>query len=217
MPRFGYRLAISGILAFVGLASSAALAAAATKGYWEISANGSYFKVNNGILDGEQSRTTTIKFGGGLAYRFAGSTSIEFAYVHSKVRDRFGQNISGQPEIYFIDRRTSFENYSMNLVLNFSDRKSTFRPYIRGGGGYMVRKARFAGTAKNRFDLTTRKLSFATVPTSYSVSADGGLGFSLFVLDQIALDFSYTVYATDLDKPQVFLHYSVAGGLRFVF
>lgn len=186
-------------------------------GFWEISANGSYFKFNNGVQDNVKSTTITTRFGGGLAYRFMENTAIEFSYLQSRIRDSFGQNITALADRYLITKKTQMENYSLNLVLYLTDRKSTFRPYIRGGGGYMIRKTSLSGRAIDKVTGSNRELSFTNPPTEESASADGGLGFSLYVLDQVAIELSGTVYATDLDKEEIFLHYAFSGGLRFVF
>lgn len=197
-----------------GLFCSATIRA---EGYFEISANGSYFKYNNGVQDGQPSITTVTRVGGGLAYRFMANTSIEFTYVQSKTNDRFGQDITSEPEVFFIDRTTELQNISANLVLHFTDRKSRFRPYIFGGGGYMVRKTSFSGRAVDKITEASRSLNFNSTAPIYSISATGGFALSIYMLDQVALEASYTVYATDLNKPEIFLHYSVAGGVRFLF
>ncbi len=186
-------------------------------GYWEISANGSYFKFNNGIQDNVKAHTVTTRIGAGLAYRFIENTAIEFSYLHSRIKDSFGQDIPALPDRYYIIKRTQIENYSLNLVLYFSGKKSSFRPYIRGGGGYMIRKTNLSGQATDRITGAKRDVAFTNGDTMKSASADGGLGFTLFILDQIAFETSGTVYATDLDKDEVYLHYAVSGGIRFVF
>ncbi len=186
-------------------------------GYWEVSANGSYFKYNNGTQDNVASTTVNTRIGAGLAYRFLESTAIEFSFINSRTQDKFGQDISTLLDIYYIDRTTEIQNYSLDLLLYFTEKKSTFRPYIRGGGGYMIRKTNISGIAKDRNTGGLSTLSFVNPADTKSTSADGGFGFTMYVLDQIALEFSGTVYATDLDKPTVFLHYSVAGGIRVIF
>ncbi len=81
----------------------------------------------------------------------------------------------------------------------------------------MIRKTQIGGQAVDKVTGATRDLTFVNPVDQKSASADGGLGFSVFVLDQIAFEVSGTVYATDLDKEEIFLHYAVAGGIRFVF
>lgn len=192
-------------------------AASAWAGYFEVSANGSYVKYNNGVQDGTPSNTTVTRVGAGLAYRFLANTSIEFSYVNSKTFDSFGQDIVSEAEIFFIDRKTEMQNFSTNLVLHFTDRKSRFRPYVLGGVGYMIRKQSFSGRATDKITDAERALSFASSAPLRSMSADAGIGLSIYILDQIALEASYTIYATDLNKSEIFLHYSIAGGVRVLF
>lgn len=186
-------------------------------GYFEIFTNGSYYKHNNGLIGGDPSTTKTLDIGGGLAYRFLSNTSVEFAYRNSTTKDWYTQDYTELDEKYRVNKETVFENYSLSLVLDFADRKASFRPYIKGGGGYTIRQTKFSGTAIDKITDESRPLSFENSPKTESISAVAGVGLKIFVIESIALEASYTVYATDLDKDKTYLHYSIAGGLRYVF
>lgn len=192
-------------------------ASAAHAGFFEISANGSFFKYNNGLVGGEPSSTIIRRLGGGLGYRFLQNTSIELNYTHSRNQDQFTQDSAQISSIWRIEKLSEFQNLSLSLVIEFTGKNSPFRPYIRGGGGYMIRKTTLAGKATNRITEVVTDLEFNQEPETQTASADGGIGFKLFVADSIALEFSGNVYATDLDKSEIYLHYSYTGGLRFVF
>jgi len=189
---------------------------AAHAGYFELSANGSYYKYNNGKTRGEQNNTTVQRLGGGLAYNFFGNASLEFKYTSSKNLDKYTQETDDS--IYRIKRTTQFKNFGANLVLEFADKKAPFRPFITGGLGYMIRKSLTEGTIEDAALLAGQTdLSFNPEADTKSISADGGIGFKLFVADRLAFEGSFNVFATDLDKEEVYLHYSAAGGLRFLF
>jgi hypothetical protein len=101
-------------------------------------------------------------------------------------------------------------------VLYFADKNSSFRPYIRGGGGMMLRSSRIAATdtsTGSASDLITS----SNQPVEKSISADAGVGLNYFVTNSVALEGSFSVFATDLDKSDIFLHYAAAGGLKFLF
>lgn len=188
----------------------------ARAGYFEISANGAYSKFDNGLVGNVNSTSTVQRLGGGLAYRFLSSTAIELSYMDSKSIDRFGQQDDVAGYDYDLTKITRVQNSSLDLILDFADKKSRFRPYIRGGGGYMTRQIRISGTRKDRSSLVETPLTVSD-PKYYSASATGGIGFKIFIADSVAIDASYTLYVTDLDKPSIYVHYSAAGGLRFLF
>jgi len=203
MPKLSRLLAIA-----LGLAGTPAFA-----GYFELSANGFYSKYTNGKTLGELNTETTQRLGGGLAYNFFGNMLIEFKYT-----DRYTQLSISDGNIYRIRRTSEFNNYGTNLVLEFAPRKAQFRPYISGGIGYMKRKEKTSGTYEDSVvrDGQT-ELDFQATPDTSSISADGGVGFKLFIAERLALEGSFNVLATDLDKEEVYLHYSGSGGLRFFF
>jgi len=198
------------------LVALAALPASA--GYFELSGNGSYYKYNNGIVAGESSSTSVVRWGAGLAYRFMANAAIEFKYTHSKNTDIFAQISETEGRIYRLNRLTEFDNYSVGLNLDFADRKAAFRPFVSGGIGYMIRKQSLNGTYEETlFPGVQNELEFTDAEDVKSLSADAGIGFKIFVAESVAIEASASVFATDLDKPEIYLHYSAAGGLRFVF
>lgn len=185
-------------------------------GYFEISGNGSYYKYNNGKTMGEQNNTTVQRYGAGLAYNFFGNASLEFKFTNSKNLDRYTQATAD--EIYRIKRTTEFKNFGLNLVIEFANRKAPFRPFVTGGLGYMIRKASLEGTTEDAVLPNGQTvLAFNQEPITKSISADAGIGFKLFLADRLAFEGSFNVFATDLDQSEIFLHYSAAGGLRFLF
>lgn len=187
-------------------------------GYFEISGKGSYYLYNNGRTLGEQNTTTVQRLGLGIGYNFTRNTSIEFKYTNSKNTERFTQESLGESRIYRITRTSQFDNYGVNLTLSFGHKKARFRPYVTAGLGYMVRQSAISGTFEDSLlrDGQT-SIEFADEPESSSISADAGLGFKIYIVERIALDASFNVFATDLAQEEIFLHYSAAGGLRVIF
>lgn len=185
-------------------------------GYFELSGNGSYYKQNNGKTLGEQNNTTVQRIGGGIGYNFFGNASLEFKYTSSKNIDKYTQVTDSA--IYRIKRTSQFKNYGVNIVLDFADRKAPFRPFVTGGLGYMIRKSETAGTVEDIVLLNGQNtLSFTPEAEVKSISADAGIGFKLFMADRLAFEGTFNVFATDLDQSEVFLHYSAAAGLKFLF
>lgn len=193
-------------------------AQSAHAGYFELSLNGSYYKYNNGQTRNEQNTTTVQRVGAGLGYNFFGNASIEFKYTNSKNIDRYTQDSISENAIYRIRRTTKFDNYGANLRLDLAPKRSPFIPYISGGLGYMIRNSDTQGTSEDRSLLNGQtSLQFVNEAEVRSLSADGGLGFKIYMVDAIALELSFNVFASDLDQREIFLSYSASGGLRLVF
>ncbi len=207
------RILISLVFLIAGLCSGRLQA-----GYFELSGSGSYYRYSNGKTIGEQNFTTVQRLGAGIAYNFLGNASIEFKYTNSKNVDKYTQESLSESRIYRITRTSQFNNYGVNIVLNFADRKAKFRPFITTGLGYMIREDAITGSYEDSVLLDgAQALEFAAQPEVKSISADGGIGFKIYIVERIALEGSFNVFATDLDKEEIFLHYSAAGGLRVVF
>ncbi len=192
-------------------------AASANAGYIELSANGSYAKYNNGIVGGDPSFTTVKRGSLGLAYRFLTNTAVEMNYSHSHSFDQFSQESSELTEKYYLEKTTQVKILSLNLILDFADKKAAFRPFIRGGGGYMIRSSELTAEGVDKTTEISRTVDFEDQPPTSSASADAGIGFKIFMADSLALEFTGQVYATDLDKPEIYLHYAFSGGLRILF
>jgi hypothetical protein len=186
-------------------------------GYFELSGNGSYYRYNNGSLGGELSTTTVRRLGGGLGYNFMSNTSVEIQYTNSRNYSKYAQQEESSDDRYRLVRTEEFHNISLNLVLHLTQKGSAFRPYIMGGGGYMIRSTGLTGTRYDTLTGSETTLSFQKIPEERSISANGGFGLKMYVAQAIALELSFSVFATDLDKEQIYLHYSGAGGLRYLF
>jgi hypothetical protein len=191
-------------------------------GYFEISGSGSYYKYDNGELEGRKNTTTVKRWGTGLAYRFMQNTAVEFSYSNSTNLDDFAYNVTDADgnltdQTVFAKRSNQYQNYSLNLVLEFADRNDPFKPFIRGGGGVMKRKMLTTGVSVDRLTNASTVVNFSSAPESLAASAEAGIGFKVYVSNSTAIELSGTIFATDLDKEEIFLHYAVTGGLRFIF
>lgn len=188
----------------------------AQAGYFEISGNGAFSKYNNGIVGNVNSYTKTVRWGGGVAYRFLSNTALELSYMNSSTTDRYGQQDTSILRDYDITKITQIQNTSLNLILDFADRKARFRPYVSAGGGVMTRITTIKGTATQQPEGLSAPLTEYR-QRYYSASTDFGIGLKIFVVEAVAIDASFNLYATDLDKSEIYLHYSGAAGLRFIF
>ncbi|HVJ64650.1 MAG TPA: outer membrane beta-barrel protein [Bdellovibrionota bacterium] len=192
------------------------LPAFAEAGYYEISANGSFYRYDNGIIAGDASQTTSRRLGGGISYSFLESTALEVSYSDTRNSDEFSQISADETRKWRLNRVTQIQNVSIDLVIGFSGRRERFRPYIRGGGGYTIRKVTTGGMETDMADDSETDLD-ADVTESRSVTAQAGAGFKYYLADRVAIEFSYTVFASELDAPKIYMHQAIAGGLRVVF
>ncbi len=209
----------------VGAVTPAAWAAkGAANGYFEFTVNGAWYRYSEGLRYGELATETISRFGAGIAYRFLSNTALEISYMTSSTRDKYRTEVNngGTAEHLLVDSINRTQNLSMNIMLYLTDRSASFRPYIKGGIGVSMKGATFdAYTVDGTTGLDTKNLS--PLMPSYklaaekSLTANGGLGLSYFLLNSVALELAGSVYASDIDKAKIFLDYSVTGGLRFVF
>ncbi len=186
-------------------------------GNFELSFNGSYFKRNNGPIAGANSFTTIQSLGGGVGYYFVQNTGIELSYKNSKSTDIFNQEVPSIVNPVTTTRSTELDDISVSLILEMGGRKSSVRPYVRGGVGYMVRKTAQSGTTRAVGGSETLPIYLGGVSTTNSMSANTGLGVKFFFLSSTALELSGTIYATELTEDTIYLHYSFSGGIKFVF
>ncbi len=186
-------------------------------GYFEVFANGSWYRYNYGKVAGENNYSTVTAFGGGLAYRFLSNTSFEVAYQETKTVDKFTQDIPDLAQILRIKKTTRVQIMSASLILDLADRRSTFRPFLKAGGGYMIRHTQYAGTGVDRITNTESQLNIKDPEKSESATAQIGMGLKIFIAESLALETSGTGYASDLDKDVIYIHYSVSGGVRYIF
>jgi opacity protein-like surface antigen len=208
---------MKGMSRFRLILAAAIFSGSASAGYFELSANGSYYKYNNGVVAGDQNYTVIQRVGGGVAYRFLTNTAIELGYTESKTRESITQATSDGSIRLRSTKTSTFRILSLDLLVYLTDKKSRWRPYLRGGVGYTTRRVKVEGT---QIDVLAGNVETAlqmASPTIYSMSAQGGAGLSVYISEQIALEASYTAYATELDRAEIFIHYSVSGGLRYVF
>jgi|GEM_PF-1126467 len=216
------KFSTSVLLGLVALFVSASAGAQQRKGgggYFELSLNGSWYRYSNGVLENELATTTNVRAGAGLAYRFLSNTAVEVNYMNSRTIDHYAVALTpagGLTERVIVNKTSDMHNLSLSLVLYFAPKGAQFRPYIRGGGGLMVRQSKL-GVTNAETGGPSSTVASAISPVEKSVSADGGIGVNLFVADAIALEGVFNVYATDLDKPEILLSYAASGGLRFIF
>lgn len=188
----------------------------ALAGYFEISGNGSYYKYDNGVMAGDPSQTISRRLGGGISYSFLENTALEVSYSDTQNTDEFSQVSGGETLKWRVNRLTRIQNVSLDLVIGFSGRRERFRPYLRGGGGYTIRETTITGTETDLASESRTPLAVQSSSTK-SVTAQAGAGFKYFLVDRVALELSYTLFASELDQPVIFLNHAFAAGLRVVF
>ena len=205
------------LLALALITSALIAQTSSAAGYFELSGNGSYYKNNNGVVAGDQNYSITQRVGGGIAYRFLTNTAIELSYSDSRNYETLTQTTADGSIQLRSRKKTKFQILSLDLLLYFNKKGARFRPYIRAGGGYVVRKVQVDSTQVDVLAGNVETTLASKAPTSYAMSANGGAGFNVFVSERIALEANATAYFTELNEPEIYVHYSIASGLRYVF
>lgn len=96
---------------------------------------------------------------------------------------------------------------SLDLVLSFANHDDPFRPYIKFGGGYLVKDRYFQVDADNE-NLIAHQVGL--VPS-------GGLGFALSITKEFSLKFGIDAWASPLNVQPVIIDYAGRAGISWMF
>ena len=183
------RIFVTFILAFV---ASAFFATNAFAGLFELSATGNYRKTSVDDLHYSIASYGT----GGLAYYFWELSAIETSYTR-------GNSATIQPNIKIY---SFFEMYEINLLITFAGKESAFKPYIKVGGAYTVRKV--SEENPNVDPIRTESKGFSPV---------AGAGFKIMLSQQFAIKAGVDANSTPTNQQPVVYDYNAYAGLSFLF
>jgi len=161
-------------------------------GYFEVSAGGSYSNYKNSAV----SSTKTQSINASFAYRFVSASAIELSYYNTK-------QIATAP---YSSTYSKMDVASASLLIYIFGTKYTIQPYVKAGGGYMIRNNTY--NTDGFESLTLRDDSF---------SANIGGGIKYYFTGNLALQGSATAYVTDFDMSSPYIHQAYSVGVTVLF
>ena len=142
----------------------------------EVGGSASYKKTN--FAPGAYDEGTSLT--GSLSYIFDEMSAVELSYTNGVSRQAVPIAQSSQQGATLTYHTTSvyYELIGLDLVLTFGEANWTFRPYIKGGTAYLLRKR-----LVDQIDNTAANIE--DQPTGFVPSA--GLGFKLSLTKSLSL------------------------------
>lgn len=106
------------------------LAIPARAGFFEVSASGSYKKVNVTDTVATESRSVT----GSLSYLLDEMSAVEFSYTEGSTKQN--ATVGGVSQTTTVD----YSMLGLDFILTLGDREATLRPYFKLGAAYILEK-----------------------------------------------------------------------------
>ena len=147
----------------------------ANAGLWEIGVNGNHRVAN---LDAN-NKTEATAITGSLAYYFGMMSALEGSYTYGYAKtalnftDRPGQTV-----------QVFYDMVGLDLVITFMGQDSPIRPYIKGGGAYIIAKDTYFQEAGSR---TIKLTGVRGEDTGLVPSAGAGIKINISRLVSIKL------------------------------
>lgn len=171
----------------------------AKAGIVEISAMYSYKKTNYDALNYEAQEQGT----GGISYYFWEMSALELTYSR-------GAGIEVHPTETIYQDVTA---YGASLVFTFANRDSAFKPYIKGGVSYLIKRLSYFYPVGSSTQATAPTQMFGLAPTA-------GLGFKYMLTQQFGIkagvDVASQTFTSGSTSVTVY-DFAATGGLSFLF
>lgn len=147
-----------------------------------------------------QSLTYTLSF----AHYFYELCAWELNYTTGYAKQATKANDPLAPKTTVED---NIEMFSMDLVLSFAGRQDPIRPYIKMGGGYLM-KERFRQV--EGFDKERISSQEGVVPSA-------GLGIAINFTKEFSIKFGADAWTSPLGKDPVIVDYAGRAGISWMF
>lgn len=101
----------------------------------------------------------------------------------------------------------NIEMSSMDLVLSFASRQDPIRPYIKFGGGYLV---------KERF-RQVEGFSKDKISTQKGIVPSGGLGIAVNLTKEFSIKLGVDAWTSPMNQDPVIVDYAGRAGISWIF
>ena len=172
----------------------------ALAGFFELGASANYRATNYDKHNYVQGTSYTAS----LSYYFFAMCAVEFNYTND-----YSKQVSKGPSV--TDQMTKIEDLSVftsaDLVLSLAEREDFFRPFVKLGGGYLI-KDRYR---RIDFDAKTR------LSRQEGLVPSGGVGLAIGVTQNLNLKLGVDAWTSPLNfKPRV-IDYAGRAGVAWIF
>ncbi len=146
----------------------------------------------------------SLSYTGTFSYYFWEMCAWELNYTTGYSKQVSKGNSAIDPKTTVED---SIELISMDLVLSLASRQDPFRPYIKFGGGYLMKERyrQIDDDAKERISEQS-----GAVPS-------GGIGFSLGLSKQLNLKLGVDAWTSPMNEDPVVVDYAGRAGISWIF
>lgn len=183
------------VLILLGFAPLSAFA-----GFFEIGASVNYrysgYDANNYVLSLAYTASATYYFWEMCAWE------LDYTNGYSKQVSQGTSPIDPKETV-----EDNIQLTSLDLVLTFAGHDDTFRPYIKFGGGYLVKERYFQVNADGE-NLIARQVG--PVPS-------GGFGFALGITKELSIKLGLDAWSSPFNQQPVIIDYAGRAGISWMF
>lgn len=172
----------------------------ASAGVVEVGASANYRLSRYNDSNYVQSLTYTSSF----SYYFWEMCAWELNYTTGLSTQVTKGTVAGDPQTKIQD---NIDLTSLDLVLSFAGRQDPFRPYVKLGGGYLV-KERFRQINDDAKEKISKQQG--TVPS-------GGLGFAVNLTKEFGIKIGVDAWTSPLSEKPVVVDYAGRAGVTWTF
>jgi outer membrane protein W len=183
---------------------SSLVCSVAHAGFIEIGGSGSYRRSNIAADTVDESKSIS----GSLSYYFSEASALELSYTEGTNRRDIAKD---SPTAHLT--HLYYSSIGLDFVYTFGSRESGFRPYVKAGGNYFLKKRVVDQQKQNGIwgDATVIETEPALVPTA-------GLGFKLGLTEQLSLKAGVDAWSSQpLDQEPFLIDFAGRAGLSWLF
>jgi outer membrane protein W len=173
-------------------------------GFIEVGGSGSYRSSNISADTKDESKSIS----GSISYYFNEASALELSYTEGTNRRDIAKD---SPTAHLT--HLYYSSLGLDFVYTFGARESAFRPYLKAGGNYFLKKRVVDQQKQNGIwgDATVIETNPALVPTA-------GLGFKLGLTEQLSLKVGVDAWSSQsLDQEPFLIDFAGRVGLSWLF
>lgn len=176
----------------------------ASAGIFEVGASGTYRRSNIGANAFDESQSLTAS----LSYYLNDSSAVELSYTHGLSERSIAE---GEPNGHVTN--LTYQTLGLDFVYTLGDREAAFRPYLKAGGNYILKKRlvdQYSDANGNWFSAQPIEEDPTLVPSA-------GFGFRLALTKALVLKIGVDAWTNPLNEDEITIDYAGRAGLSVMF